>query len=168
MPLAEAAERFGELVEPHLGSLVPAGDPFVARNDAAWQQGLFVHVPAGKRLEQPLQLVIRQAAAATTLNWRVLIVLEEGAEAEVWEAYESADPELDALFNGVVELVVGQGARLRYVCRQELSERSWIFATQRAEVGRDASLDWIALGFGSGAARCGWRPSSPARAPAPR
>jgi Fe-S cluster assembly protein SufD len=32
---------------------------------------------------------------------------------------------------------------------QDLSEQAWIFATQRAEVGRDASLDWTALGFGS-------------------
>ena len=53
------------------------------------------------------------------------------------------------MFNTVVELVVGDNARLRYVCGQALSERSWIFGAQRAEVGRDASLDWVALGFGS-------------------
>ena len=34
--------------------------------------------------------------------------------------------------------------------RQDLSESTWVFATQRAEVGRDASLEWVALGFGSG------------------
>ena len=56
---------------------------------------------------------------------------------------------LTGLFNGVVELSVGPGARLRYVCEQELSERSWVFATQRAELARDASLEWVALGFGS-------------------
>src|SRR5204862_4255818 len=53
------------------------------------------------------------------------------------------------LFNGVVELSVGAGSNLRYVCEQELSDRSWVFATQRAELGRDAGLEWIALGFGS-------------------
>ncbi|MGZ5313975.1 MAG: Fe-S cluster assembly protein SufD [Solirubrobacterales bacterium] len=150
MPLAEAAERFGDLVEPRLGSLVPSGDPFVARNASAWEQGVFVHVPAGKSLVEPLRLAVRQTAAGTALNWRLLIVLEENAEAEVWESYESADPDLDGLFNGVVEMVVGPGARLRYICQQELSERSWVFGTQRAEVERDGTLDWVALGFGSG------------------
>jgi Fe-S cluster assembly protein SufD len=149
MPLAEAAERFGDLVESKLGSLVPAEDPFVARNAAAWEQGLFVHVPKGARLEAPLELAARQTEAGSALNWRVLIVLEEGAEAEVWEAYESGDDGLEGLFNGVVELFVGPGANLRYMCRQQLSERSWVFATQRAEVERDATLDWVALGFGS-------------------
>jgi Fe-S cluster assembly protein SufD len=152
MPLGEAAEKFPELVEPHLGSLVPADDPFVARNTANWEQGLFVHVPAGARIEQPLQVAVRQTEAGSALHWRTLIVLEEGAEADVWELYESgsADPPLDALFNGVVELVVGPGAHLRYACQQQLSERSWVFGSQRAEIGRDGSLDWIALGFGSG------------------
>jgi Fe-S cluster assembly protein SufD len=45
--------------------------------------------------------------------------------------------------------VVGDGANLRYVCEQRLSEQSWVFATQRAELGRDANLEWVALGFGS-------------------
>ncbi|MGH2993292.1 MAG: SufB/SufD family protein, partial [Solirubrobacterales bacterium] len=45
--------------------------------------------------------------------------------------------------------VVGDGANLRYVCQQELSDEGWVFATQRAEVGRDANLEWVALGFGS-------------------
>ena len=49
----------------------------------------------------------------------------------------------------MVELIVGDGANLRYVCEQRLADRDWVFATQRAEVGRDASLEWIALGFGS-------------------
>ncbi len=149
MPLELAAEKFPDLVEPRLGALVPADDPFVARNAAAWSQGVFVYVPAGKRLD-PAHLTIRQTGAGSVLNWRSLIVLEEGAEAEVWESYESDDEGLDALFNGVVELVVGAGANLRYICQQELSESSWVFATQRAEVERDASLDWVALGFGSG------------------
>jgi Fe-S cluster assembly protein SufD len=35
------------------------------------------------------------------------------------------------------------------VCGQDLNEKSWVFGSHRAEVGRDASLDWVALGFGS-------------------
>ena len=53
------------------------------------------------------------------------------------------------LLNSVVELHVGQAATLRYVSTQDISEASWIFATQRAEVERDGRLDWAALGFGS-------------------
>jgi Fe-S cluster assembly protein SufD len=145
MPLAEAAAAHPDLVREHLGSLVPRDDIFVTRNASRWRDGLFVYVPRNARLEQPLRLEITGAAGEET-TWRSLIVLGEGAEAEVWERYGSQG---DGMFNGVVELVVGDAATLRYVCEQELSDQSWVFATQRAEIGRDANLEWTALGFGS-------------------
>ena len=61
-------------------------------------------------------------------------MLEEGAQAEVWEQFLSGENELDGVFNVVTELIVGAGANLRYVCGQGLSERSWIFGAQRASV----------------------------------
>jgi Fe-S cluster assembly protein SufD len=145
LPLAEAAAKLPELVRERLGAVVDADDPFVARNESAWRDGVFVYVPRGEHLAEPVRLTIA-ADGDVALNWRALIVLEEGAEAEVWERYTSDG---EGLFNGVVELIVGQGATLRYVCQQDLSERSWVFATQRAEVERDANLEWVALGFGS-------------------
>jgi Fe-S cluster assembly protein SufD len=148
MPLRDAAERLGDVVSERFGSLVPADDPFVARNEAEWRSGVLVYVPRGQRLERPLRLTAAHDGDGSALNWRALIVLEDGAEAEIWERYESPAG-TEGLFNGVVELIVGEAANLRYVCEQELSERSWIFATQRAELARDASLEWIALGFGS-------------------
>ncbi len=149
LPLEAAAERFGELVGERLGGVVSGEDPFVALNDAHWRGGALVYVPAGARLDEPVTLTVVQDRAGVSLNWRTLIVLEEGAEAEVREQYLPSTPGTEALFNGVTELVVGPGARLRYVCAQGLSERSWVFATQRAEVERDGSLEWVALGFGS-------------------
>jgi Fe-S cluster assembly protein SufD len=149
LPLAEAAEQHADLVQRHLGTVVASEDPFVARNDAGWDSGAFVYVPRGVRVEAPIRVTAVQGAERSVVNWRTLVVLEEGAHAEVWEQYLSSGEELDGVFNTVVELAVGDNANLRYVCGQDLSERSWIFGSQRAEVQRDASLDWVALGFGS-------------------
>jgi Fe-S cluster assembly protein SufD len=151
--LEEATAAHPDLVQPHLGRVVADEDVFVARNDAGFQGGAFVYVPAGVVLERPILLSAVQATAGTELNRRTLIVIEDGAQAEVWEQYLSGSDELDGMFNTVVELVVGQAARLRYVCGQSLSERTWIFGAQRAEIDRDAVLDWVALGFGSARGR---------------
>jgi Fe-S cluster assembly protein SufD len=150
LPLDEAVKRFPELVRAHFGRIVSEHDPFVARNEAGWSGGAFVYVPRGASLSVPAVVTVTQQTAATALNWRTLIVLEDEAQAEVWEQYVSSAPDLDALFNTVVEVSVGQNANLRYICGQGLSEKSWIFGTQRAQVERDGSLEWIALGFGSG------------------
>jgi Fe-S cluster assembly protein SufD len=146
--LDTSLERFPHLRE-MLGALAPADDPFVARNDGAWSGGALVYVPRGKRLEAPALITAVQDAEASALSFRTLIVLEEGAEAEVWEQWLSTDSNPDSLFNTVTEIWVGPGANLRYVTAQGLSERGWVFGTQRAEVERDANLDWVALGFGS-------------------
>jgi Fe-S cluster assembly protein SufD len=106
-------------------------------------------VPKGKRLEGPAQIAAVHDSEGAALGFRTLIVLEEGAEAEVWEQWLATDPERSGLFNTVTEIRVGAGANLRYVSAQGLGHNSWVFATQRAEVERDANLDWIALGFGS-------------------
>ena len=148
LPLSVARERHPELVEPHLGRVVAADDVFTRWNEDTWDGGAFVWIPRNVRVEAPILLTAVTAAAGTALQRRVLIVLEEGAEAEVWEQYLSGDDESETLLNTVVELVVGQNARLRYVCGQDLNEKSWIFGAQRAEVARDASLDWVVVGFG--------------------
>jgi Fe-S cluster assembly protein SufD len=145
----EAAETHPELIARYLGSIVDEDDLFVARNAASFHGGAFVYVPAGIALEQPIVLTATHAVAGTELDRRTLIVLEPGAQAEVWEQYLSSTGELDGVFNVVTELVVSDNARLRYVCGQALSEKTWIFGAQRAEVARDAALDWVALGFGS-------------------
>ncbi len=152
--IEQAAAEHPELIERHLGSVLSDdSDLFLARNDASFHDGGFVYVPPGVVVEAPILLTAVQSAPGTELDRRTLVVLEEGAQAEVWEQQLSASADLDALFNTVVELKVGDGARLRFVCGQNLSERSWIFGAHRAEVGRDASLDWVALGFGSSRGR---------------
>jgi Fe-S cluster assembly protein SufD len=152
--IGDAVREHRELVRRHLGSLVSADDVFTMLNDSAeYRSGSFVYVPRGVALSEPISLQTIQSGSGTLLHQRTLIVLEEGAQAEVWEQYLSGADELDGVFNAVSELILADNARLRYVCGQDLSEKSWIFGAQRAEVGRDASLDWVALGFGSARGR---------------
>jgi Fe-S cluster assembly protein SufD len=147
MPLSQAVEEHPELVERHLGKVVANDENvFVARNAAEWEGGAFVYVPRNTHLEAPIVLSALQAAEGTALNWRVLVVLEEGAQAEVWEQYAG---EAAGLFTTVVELVVGENASLRFISAQDLDEKSWVFGTQRARVARHGSLDLVVLGFGS-------------------
>jgi Fe-S cluster assembly protein SufD len=150
LPLSVAAERYPDIVEKHLGSVVTAETPFTARNDAHWSGGAFVYVPRGVQVDAPILLTALHEQPGTAMYWRTLVVLEEGAEAEVWQQALSPDDDSDGLFNTVVELVVGQNAKLRFVDGQDLGEKRWIFGQQRSVVGRDGSLDWITLGFGSG------------------
>ena len=138
--------EFAPLPEDHerLGALIGADDKFTAHNAASWKSGLLVRVPKGVELAQPLYVRVA-GSHGSALFWRLLVVAEEGSRFSVIEEYAG-----DAGYtNGAVEIFVEQGAKLEYVSLQNLSRETWHFATHRAQVGRDAELDWVAGGFGS-------------------
>jgi Fe-S cluster assembly protein SufD len=135
---------------PLLGSLVGADEKFAAHNAALWEHGLLVHVPKGVVVEQPLYVRIANSVPGGSLFWRLLIVAEPESRFTVIEEYASADPGLEGYSNAVVEIAVEQGAKVEYVSVQNLSQRTWHFASHHARVERDAELDWVAGGFGSG------------------
>jgi Fe-S cluster assembly protein SufD len=148
--LEAAVAEHPDLVQPWLGSLVLDRDKFCAQNATSWSGGSFVYVPRGVRVEVPVVSSAIQGAASSYFPWRSLIVVEPEAELTVVEQYLSADSDLEAYFNPVVELFVGEGANVRYLCAQDLSERTWILGSQRASVARDGTLHWVGLGLGSG------------------
>ena len=144
--------RFELLTDDHplLGTLVGHGEKFAAHNAAMWENGLLVHVPRGVVLDRPIYIRIANAVDGGSLFWRLLIVAEAQSRFTVIEEYVSAAPDLAGYSNAAVEIVVEEGAKVEYVSVQNLSQRTWHFASHHATVGRDAELDWVAGGFGSG------------------
>ena len=143
--------RFEALTDDHplLGSLVKPDDKLRAHNAAVWQHGLLVHVSAGVELSRPLYLRVASGVPGGSVFWRVLVVAEPGSRFTVVQELTSAEPELDAYLNGVVEVIVRDGAKAEIVNLQRLSSKAWLFASCHASVERDAELDWVEGGFGS-------------------
>jgi Fe-S cluster assembly protein SufD len=144
--------RFERLPENHelLYSLVGWDEKFGAHNAAMWKHGLLVHVPAGVVVERPLYVRIANSVEGGSLFWRLLVVAEPESRFTLIEEYASASPELSAYSNAAVEIIVHDAARVEYVSVQNLSRSTWHFASHHARVERDAELDWVAGGFGSG------------------
>ena len=144
--------RFELLTDAHplLGTLVGHSEKFAAHNAAMWEHGLLVHVPKGAVVEKPIYIRIANAIEGGSLFWRLLIVAEAQSRFTVIEEYASAAPLLSGYSNAAVEIMVEDGAKVEYVSIQNLSQSTWHFASHHARVGRDAELDWVAGGFGSG------------------
>jgi Fe-S cluster assembly protein SufD len=76
-------------------------------------------------------------------------VIEDEAEAFFADAYSSPTQEKQSFTSGVVELIVGNGAKLRYVQLQDWGRHVWNFMTERAILGRDATLNSLHVTLGS-------------------
>src|SRR5581483_2621467 len=77
---SEAVQKYPDLVQKYLGSVVPYTDNFFAAlNSAVFSDGSFVYVPKGVRCPLELSTYFRINAAETGQFERTLIVADEGA-----------------------------------------------------------------------------------------
>jgi len=96
--------------------------PLVALNYAYFTDGLFLHVPKGKKLEKPIHAVYlsTNTGHATQSHLRNLILMEEGSQAILIEHYWGNN--LKPYFtNAVTKVSLGKGARLEHTKIQQES-----------------------------------------------
>ncbi len=145
--LSAAVRDHPDLVQPHLGSVVrPDENVFVALNTAFWSGGLFVHVPREARVALPLHAVLAASGNNVGLFPRVLIVVERGGEVAVVE--ETVGGAEGTFVSAVIELVVGEEARLRHYRAQRWQAGVQEVFFQRALLGRHARLVTAFAGLG--------------------
>jgi Fe-S cluster assembly protein SufD len=142
----------GEEVRELLGAASSSSeDAFTVLHDAFLAGGAFVHVPAGVVIEDPI-LVLHWCEGDGRASFpHTLVSVGEHAEATVLDRFGS--PETDHLVDAVTELLVADGAHLRYLSIQEHGSRTWHLGLQRALVGRDATLKTSAVVLGGDYAR---------------
>jgi Fe-S cluster assembly protein SufD len=144
---APAGITFEPLPADYPAELVPEDDKFAMENLANWQHGLLVRVPKGVVVDKPLY--VKVTSNGGSLYWRMVVVAEEGARFTLIEDLSSVAPDTLAYTNAVVELFVGDGAKIEYVSLQNLSRETWHFGRHRARLEKDSELDWVIGGFGS-------------------
>jgi len=131
-------------------SPVPVDEKLADLSRAAWSQGIVLVVPAGVILQAPI--VLRWSLGAPrTLIGRTLIVLGEGAEAQVVEELVASDavvPGAQALFSGTTEVRLAAHSRLAMASLQELGPDHVVFQQRRAEIGEAADLRWALAQLG--------------------
>jgi len=106
-----------EMLRPHLiASASAAPGAFEALNTAFWQDGAFIHVPAGATLAEPVQLlfVATVPGPARVDHPRSLIVLEQESRATLVETHVTLAGDA-SLTNTMTDIVVGAGASLDHV-----------------------------------------------------
>jgi len=148
-----AAEKYPELVDEHLHSLVPTDRTmFTALHGAFRTGGTFLYVPADVAVEMPLQTVTYLDADGAAVFPHTLLIAERGAEVTFIDRYVSPDLER-GLSDAVTEIVVGDGAHVRYASIQEWGNGVTHLSVQRTRLGRDADFRSLAVGFGASLAR---------------
>jgi Fe-S cluster assembly protein SufD len=149
--LVTAEQRHADLLAMILGQVVRVDEGKFAALAAAFStNGVFVYVPRGVQVEQPLQSILWGPGVNLAYTSHILVWVDDGASLTyVHEAASPTEPDGQSMHAGIVEIHVGDGANLRFVELQSWGEHVWNFSHERARVGRDGNLDWIFGAVGS-------------------
>ena len=109
--LKDLAVQYPELVKKYYGKLANSSkDGITAFNTAFAQDGFMLYVPKGVVMEKRVQLVnFLRADVNFMVNRRLLVVLEEGAQARMLVCDHAMD-DVNFLSTQVVEVFVGENA----------------------------------------------------------
>jgi Fe-S cluster assembly protein SufD len=108
--------------------------------EAGWQEGVLVHVPDKCDSTEPVRITYCEPPFT-----RTLIVVGAGARATIVERHT----ETWSLGLSMTDIIVGEGAEVRFVFAQDAGAATNFFAVQRARLARDSKL--ITLNFAIGA-----------------
>lgn len=157
-PFSEAVQKYPELVEKYLGTVVPYRDNFFAAlNSAVFSDGSFVFIPKGVRCPMELSTYFRINTAKTGQFERTLIVAEEGSYVSYLEGCTAPMRDENQLHAAVVELVALDNAQIKYSTVQnwypgDEQGRGGIFnfVTKRGHCrGKHSKISWTQIETGS-------------------
>ena len=135
--LSEAASRHPERLANYYAKLARSGkDALVALNTMLAQDGLLIYVPKNVVVERTIQVVnILRSDVDLMANRRVLVVLEQGAQARILFCDHAVDHH-KFLVNQVVEAYVADNAHLEMYELEETHSDTTRFSNMFVEQGR--------------------------------
>lgn len=140
--LATALHDHPDLIAKHLGQYTAAdASSFAALNAAYFQDGAFIHVPAGLTVVGPVHLLFVTKATETgsTQQPRNLVIAEAGSRLTVVENYVSLS-EAATFTNAVTEFAIGDRAQVEHVKHQDESQSAYHIAGMYAHLGRECNF----------------------------
>ena len=145
-----ALREHEDLVREHWATIIPPNDnKLAALNSAVWSGGSFVYVPAGVKVEMPLQAYFRINTENMGQFERTLIICEEGADVHYIEGCTAPVYSTDSLHSAVVEIMAKPSSRVRYTTVQNWSQNVYNLVTKRAVAQEKATMEWVDCNLGS-------------------
>src|SRR5262249_28948947 len=130
---------------------------FAFLNTALFAGGLFIHIPSQLELETPihLQFISEPAKSETSLAAfpRVVIVAEANSAATFIESYVASGDDFRYFTNAIIDLQVGDGARVRHYKVQREGLQAAHISNTRARLGRDSAYDTTTINLGAALSR---------------
>jgi Fe-S cluster assembly protein SufB len=150
VPMEEAVIRYPDMVKQYFSKVFPyAEHKFAALHTALWSGGVFVYVPKGVRIPQPIEAFFFMASALEGQFEHTLLIADEGSELQFIEGCSAPMYKRYSFHDGMVEIYAHKGSKVKFVTLQNWSGNVINFNNKRAVAEGGAYVEWLEGSVGS-------------------
>jgi Fe-S cluster assembly protein SufB len=145
----DAVKNNPELIKKALEASNSKEDKFTALNNAAFNSGIFIHIPRNLILEKPIHIVSCLSDDGISTIARNVIFADESSKATIVQELYSSKAEKQQAYLELLNTNVAPNAQLDVTTLQMMDQSTVNFSTRRTDLGQDAKINWYSGLFGS-------------------
>jgi Fe-S cluster assembly protein SufB len=150
LPMEEAVQRYPDIVKQYFNKIFPyAEHKFAALHTALWSGGVFVYVPKGVRIPQPVEAFFFMASALEGQFEHTLLIADENSEIQFIEGCSAPMYKRYSFHDGMVEIYAHRGSKVKFVTLQNWSGNVINFNNKRAIAEDNSTVQWLEGSVGS-------------------
>ncbi|MFB5632144.1 MAG: Fe-S cluster assembly protein SufD [Nitrosopumilus sp.] len=147
--ISDAIQNNAELVKKALEASNSNDDKFTALNNAAFNSGVFIHIPKNFVLEKPIHFLSCLSDDGLSTISRNVIFADESSKASIVQELYSPKTETQQAYLELLNTNVAANAELSLTTLQMMDQNSVNFSTRRTDLAQDATVNWYSGLFGS-------------------
>lgn len=147
--ISDAIQNNFELVKKALEASNSNDDKFTALNNAAFNSGVFIHVPQNLILEKPIHFLTCLSEDGNSTIARNIIFADESSKATIVQEIYSPKTEKQPAYLELLNASVAANAQLDVTTLQLMDQHTVNFSTRRTDLAQDAKVNWYSGLFGS-------------------
>jgi Fe-S cluster assembly protein SufB len=147
--ISDAIQNNSELVKKALEASNSKDDKFTALNNAAFNSGIFIHIPRNFILDKPIHFLTCLSEDGHSTISRNVIFADESSKATIVQELYSPNIQTQQAYLELMNTNVAANAQLDVTTLQMMDQHAVTFSTRRTDLGQDAKVNWYSGLFGS-------------------
>ena len=147
--ISDAIQNNSELVKKSLEASNSKDDKFTALNNAAFNSGIFVHIPRNLVIEKPIHMLICLSDDGHSTISRNIIFADESSKATIVQELYSPQIETQQAYLELLNTNIAANAQLDITTLQMMDQHAVTFSTRHTDLAQDAKVNWYSGLFGS-------------------
>ena len=147
--ISDAIQNNSELIKTALDASNSNDDKFTALNNAAFNSGIFIHIPKNLVLEEPIHFLACLSEDGLSTISRNIIFADENSKATIVQEFYSPKTENQQAYLELLNTNLAANAQLDVTTLQMMDQNAVNFSTRTTNLAQDAKINWYSGLFGS-------------------